>query len=677
VAQDPYRYFRIEAKDLVDGLSQGLLELEKGGWDPGPVADLLRLAHTLKGAARIVRHTQIADLAHGFEGACLPYRDGKKTFTQDSSENLFQQVDRMAEALKILEGPPADDHPASPKTPAEEAFDSIRIPIHEIDSLLDGISEAAISLDALRGSLMDLQSALGAFGSMSALGPPAEGGAALPGQTLAVVTRLKTGLQEVHRNLALHTERVGRELSQARESSRRMRLLPVSTLFTALERAVRDAARTLGKEVRFEAAGGEHRGDAQVLRGVQHALLHLVRNAVAHGAEAPAERTAAGKRPATLVRVSVERRGDCLAFLCSDDGRGFDLENIQKIAVRRRLISPSEASGLDLDRALQLILHNGLSTTETADEISGRGLGLDAVGALIAKLKGKIRAYGASGRGATFEIVVPVSLTSLSVLQVKAGGETTAFPLEAVVSTLRVASGDLVGSPQGVSIPFEGRAVPFLPLARLLDRPVRASSAWSAVVIQSKPTPVALGVDRILGTVEVVIKPLPALVGPLLGVAGASFDAEGNPQLVLDPAGLARKLSLQRGGPPPMDAGAPPRVLVVDDSLTTRMLEQSILESAGYEVELATSGEEGLQKARQERFRVMLVDVEMPGMDGFEFLEHAGSDAALREVPCILVTSRDSAEDKRRGEALGARAYIVKSEFDESRFLKKIESLVR
>jgi two-component system chemotaxis sensor kinase CheA len=193
--------------------------------------------------------------------------------------------------------------------------------------------------------------------------------------------------------------------------------------------------------------------------------------------------------------------------------------------------------------------------------------------------------------------------------------------------------------------------------------------------VQGQTGVAALRVDQVLGTASVVLRPLPDLVATTAAVAGASLDAEGDPQLMLDPDGLVAEA--QQRGAPSIAPEAPPSILVVDDSLTTRMLEQSILESAGYDVGLANSGEEALEKARQGRYALFLVDVEMPAMDGFTFIERARADPALRGTPSILVTSRSSPEDRRRGEEVGAHGYICKGEFDQRELLERIRMLVR
>jgi two-component system chemotaxis sensor kinase CheA len=262
---------------------------------------------------------------------------------------------------------------------------------------------------------------------------------------------------------------------------------------------------------------------------------------------------------------------------------------------------------------------------------------------------------------------------------VESGEAVVAIPLDSVRRTLRVSDHEiaLAGARQFIS--FEGHAVPFLPLSEALRHQSSSGSrrqSWSCVLLSSGSEVAAIGVDRLLGTGTVLVRSLAPLVAVDRVVAGASLDAEGNPQLVLDPEGLME--AAHRTGAP---APAPPKavrqpILVIDDSLTTRMVEQSILESAGHVVELATSAEEALEKAHARRYGLFLVDVEMPGMNGFDFIARTQEDPLLREIPSILVTSRNSADDKRRGQAAGSRAYIVKSEFNQEYLLQTIEQLM-
>jgi two-component system chemotaxis sensor kinase CheA len=434
----------------------------------------------------------------------------------------------------------------------------------------------------------------------------------------------------------------------------------------------------LGKQVDFVTTGGEHRLDAHVLAAVRDALLQVARNAVAHGIESPQERAAAGKPALGKVSLQVLRRGSRIAFVCEDDGRGFDVLALRKAVVARGLVADAAAEALTSEDYFRLLLRGGISTSGTVTEVAGRGIGLDVVREATSKLKGEIAMRTVSGAGSSVEISVPVSMLSLNAVIVESNGLSASLPLDTVRKTLWIADTDVVRGPDGDSIVFDGKTIPFLPLSRALGQPTpRAETRFPAVVVRSGVECAAVGVDRLRGTSTILLRPIPAFAGVDPVVAGAALDAEGNPQLVLDPAALIFAASSRRASP---FQNAPPRVpvvLVIDDSLTTRMLEQSILETAGYEVHLATSAEEALEKAHVEDYDLFVVDVEMPGMDGFEFVARTRAMPALSAVPCILVTSRNSPEDKKRGEEAGARAYVVKGEFDQAQLLQTIRQLIR
>jgi two-component system chemotaxis sensor kinase CheA len=357
------------------------------------------------------------------------------------------------------------------------------------------------------------------------------------------------------------------------------------------------------------------------------------------------------------------------------------VEAVRRAAVARGVATASEAAALGVEQVLRLVLEGGVTTTEKVTEVSGRGIGLDVLRTTVAQLQGDVGLTSEAGRGTTVDVCVPLSISSVAALAVDVSGVTASMPFDSVRRTLRLAASDIARSPDFDSVIVDGVVMPFLPLAMALGLrlPRQASRRpWNAVVVQSGSRVAAIGVDRLVGRPNVVLRPLPKLAGPAPLVAGASLDSEGNPQLVLDPRALVDVAHAPRGiriAPTSGEAARSP-VLIIDDSLTTRMLEQSILESAGYSVDLAVSAEEALTKARQSPYSLFLVDVEMPGMDGFEFVSKARADPALGAIPAILVTSRDSARDRRRGEEVGARAYIVKGEFDQGHLLQVIGQLI-
>jgi two-component system chemotaxis sensor kinase CheA len=686
VGKDPYEYFRVEAREILDGLGRGVLQIEKGA-APDMAAGLLRLAHTLKGAARVVRQRAIAEKAHAIEEALAPLREPGATVAREGIDRVLKLVDEIAAEVASLGA--VDAVPVAPEAQARPAIEdtlrTIRADVTEMDALLEGVTEASVQLRALRrtaGAVEQARRLADLIIEQVAPARVAETARATTGPSSAkprpVADELRALLSGVERTLTGAVEQADRELHEVRDAAERLRLLPVDALFTSLERVTRDSAQALGKEAVFVGRGGEVRLEAHVLGVVQGALIQMVRNAVAHGIESATERARARKPSIGRVELEVIRRGNRVTFLCRDDGRGIDLEAVRSVAEQRGLLAAGPAARTT-GELLRVLLKGGLTTAAAVTEASGRGIGLDVVREAAARLGGDVTVETEKGRGTAIALVVPLSLSSVDALLVEAGAVSAAIPLDAVRRTLRIATADVTRTAEGDSIVYEGKVIPLFPLARALAGGPSASppaGAQSVVVIAGPTALAAVGVTRLRGIANVVVRPLPTLCPLAPEVAGAALDADGTPQLVLDPAGLvATTLRGDKGVPRDVGASAA-AVLVIDDSLTTRMMEQSILESAGYEVDLATSAEEGLEKAQRKHYQLFLVDVEMPGMDGFTFVARTRADPDLRGVPAILVTSRNAPEDRRRGEDAGASGYIVKGDFDQKQLLAAIRKLV-
>jgi two-component system chemotaxis sensor kinase CheA len=675
MAPDPYRYFRPEARDIVDQFSKGVLDLEKGG-SAVVVQRLLRLAHTLKGAARVVKQGEIASCAHAIEDALSPYRDRADGFAREQIDAILGHLDEISSRLGTL-SPTGGSEPSAPKPTPEDAPRTVRTDIAETDVVLDAVAEAHALLNGLRGATRGVEEArdladiiAAQIASRASNGRGADTNIA---PLFALADELRRKLGSAGRNLGSTADRMDAELRQLREVAERLRLVPAASMFIALERTARDAARRLGKEAILEAKGGDVRLDGHVIETVQDALIQIVRNAVAHGIEPPGARRAAGKPAAGRIVVNVFRRGRRVVFACRDDGCGVDLDAVRRVATERGFAGPG-AKHRSADDLMRMLLRGGISTSKTVTDVSGRGVGLDVVRAATERLGGELVFRSEPGKGTTFEIVIPPLLAAVEAIIVEAGGAAYAMPTDAVRCTRRLTA--LSATASGACFLHEESALPFIPLTTALDGARRsAAGSAAAVIVIGSGALAAIGVDRIVGTARIMVRPLPQrlLASPI--VAGASLDADSNPQLVLDPD---RLVAVAQGGfAVEPDAAVERRpILVVDDSLTTRMLESSILESAGYDVDVATSGEEALERVRGKRYGVILVDVEMPGMDGFTFIERLRSDSALRDIPAFLVTSRASPQDRERGRKVGAKGHICKSEFDQAALLAMIAPLM-
>lgn len=701
---DPYRYFRIEAHELVEQLQRGMLDLEKNASAPAYVPKLLRLAHTLKGAARVVKQREIADFAHAIEDALVPVRDSSRPLTPQAVGGVLDLIDAVRSQLGSLgasspqsvpppiprPGPQLGETPRAAALETRGKVDGIQVPPEpfthveqpsdeNLDNVVDGVAELTQHFGLLRNTATALARARALADLVSDQLAPRRGSGTPPAATAklrAMANELGATLGRVEREFGVSAEQAGRELMEVRDAAERLRLGSVEQLLDALERAARDAALSLHKRIRFESSGRDVRLESEVLTRVQRALIQAVRNAVAHGIETPDERVATGKPAEGTITIEVARRGRLVVFVCRDDGRGIDRNAVLRVAGRRGL-DLAQLEELDGDALARLLLRGGISTAQGVNEVAGRGVGLDVVRDTAERLGGSVDLRSLPGRGLELELAVPASLTALPALLVEVAGERLALPLSSVRRGSRTRAEQVSRGSEGEAVLVDGAVVPFVPLARLLRLETAGNGprAWSTVLLETPAGTLALGVDRLLGTENLMARALPDLMLADPIVAGASLDADGNPRMLLSPEGIgegARRLAAL----PHVEPRARIAILVIDDSLTTRMLEQSILESAGYEVELATSGEEGLAKARQRKFSLILVDVEMPGMDGFTFMEEKRKDPALKDIPAVLITSRVSAEDLERGRRVGALAHIAKNEFDQTDLLQRIQGLV-
>ena len=488
--------------------------------------------------------------------------------------------------------------------------------------------------------------------------------------------RLQSHLAELERRLVHTRERTDRELRQVHDAADQLRLVPASAIFADLARAARDSALLLNKEVTFETRGGDIRLDGLIVRRLQDALVQLVRNAVAHGVEVPRDRLMVGKPSAGRVMVSVARSGRKIVFRCDDDGRGIDVAALREAAARKGRAVPGSLP-LEGDDLVGLLLEGGVSTAPSLSEVAGRGIGMDVVRDAVNGLQAVLTVRTTPGRGTSFTLALPLSLSSVEALLLESSGQRVALPLSVVRRTARLRPADIHHTPDGEAILDEERSVPIVTLAEIFGQApkIRRPSAISAVIVETSAGRAAIGVGRIAGTAGIILRALPELAPARDIIAGASLDADGHARLVLDPDSVIAFAHGRRAANAPEDAKKRP-LLVIDNSLTTRMLEQNILESAGYDVDVAVSAEEGLERVRRRDYALILVDVEMPGMDGFGFIETIRRDPATEDIPAILVTSRAAPEDRRRGMDAGAQDYVVKSEFDQAVLLERIRELV-
>jgi two-component system chemotaxis sensor kinase CheA len=415
-----------------------------------------------------------------------------------------------------------------------------------------------------------------------------------------------------------------------------------------------------------------------VLHRLSDSLLHLVRNAVDHGIETPAEREAQGKPPQATLRLHAMQLGSEVIIAVTDDGRGIDLDRVRVEAGRQGV----STDGLSDDDVAALTLRSGLSTTTFVTDISGRGVGLDVVRANVEAARGRIEVRSQPGLGAEFRVIVPITLAVLRCLLVEADGCSYALPFHRVV---RSQADDAPSNTSAEGRPVvwvDRQAVPLSVLSETLGGAPAAVSDGPIVVLADSMRRHAFKIDRLLGQRDVVLKGLSRALPSVPAVAGASVEPDGSVLLVLDPPGLIHRARLAH---PSHVEDAPAkaavqarrhRILVVDDALTVRELQRSILERAGFTVRVATDGLRALALLAEEPSDLVLTDVEMPNMDGFALTEAIRLDTALANIPVLILSSRSSDADRRRGLEVGADGYIVKSRFDEGGLLTAVNSLL-
>ncbi len=521
------------------------------------------------------------------------------------------------------------------------ATEMLQIPVHRIDDLVRLIGEASAATLRLGSALLER------------------------------LERDPSGLTE-YRDLV-------RSLNQLQELALHARMIPVMSLAPRLRRAVRDLARDTGKEVRFETRGEDAEIDRGVLERLADPLLHLVRNAVDHGVESPDERRLHGKPVEGTIRLHAMQLGSEVVIAVSDDGSGIDVARVREAAGR----TDRSAIEMDDESALYLIFRSGLTTATKVTDVSGRGVGLDAVRASLNAVRGRIEVRSDPGIGTEFRIAVPITMATLRCLVITAGGQAYAIPLHSVRAVLPPQPSAQVGGRAMTML--DGRPVPISSLAAVLG--TGNGAVGPSVVVAGLTRSHAFRVDDLVDQRDVVVKGLGELVPRLPAVAGAGVQPDGSILLVLEAAGLIERARRMDNGDRSQEAAGgggheetvPQRaasILVVDDALTVRELQRSIFENAGYSVRVAVNGEEALVEISHERPDLVLTDVQMPRMDGFELTEAIRKQPALASLPVIILTSRGSDEDRRRGLDVGADGYIVKSGFDQAALLSAVERLL-
>ncbi|HEB98944.1 MAG TPA: hybrid sensor histidine kinase/response regulator, partial [Thiotrichales bacterium] len=465
------------------------------------------------------------------------------------------------------------------------------------------------------------------------------------------------------------------------------RMRPFADGVRGLQRMVRDIARELGKQVQFEIEGLNTQVDRDILEKLEAPINHLLRNALDHGLETPEERRAAGKPEQARLRLAAMHSSGMLSIVVEDDGRGMDLEVLRRKIVERKMVSEEMARDLSEAELMDFIFLPGFSTRDQVTEISGRGVGLDVVHSVVQEMHGVVHAHAEPGRGMRFHMQLPLTLSVMRSLMVEIGGEPYAFPLAQIHRSLKL--------PRGAIETMEGRQyftlgnqhVGLVDACQLLELEGAGTDndEICVVVLGERMDRYGFVVDGFLGEKSLAVLPLDPRLGKVRDVAAASILENGDPCLILDVEDMLRSADLLVSGSRLQRIGdraarqeekARKRILVVDDSITVREVERNMLANRGYEVEVAVDGMDGWNAVRTGDYDLVISDIDMPRMNGFEFVSMIKNDPKLRTLPVMIVSYKDREEDRDRGLEVGADYYLTKGSFHDETLLDAVADLI-
>ena len=683
-----------EARDRIERLASFVPRLESDG---RAAVEVKRELHTLKGAARMLRLGALAELCHAAEEVLQSRPSGLPGLVTRVIDQLSRMVETVSrggdpqhdpELLGLLDPPrpaaPASEVPTSRGTPAPPPQETVPAPVVPAPPTLPPrsplagdirVDSAALDAVAERATQVRILALAGRqiVERLYDLARLAEEGVREP-QPVQVLAVLSTMLRRVAVELEGGQRRLVRAGEEQLEKMLALQLQPLRGAMHVLARHARELARSLYREVEVELEGEDTRLDRRIARELEDALLHLVRNAVDHGIEAPDVREAHGKPRAGRLQIEAVPQGPKVRLSIRDDGGGIDVAGVVQRAVALGLADAAGASGLSRDQALRFLFAPGFSTRGQISEISGRGVGLDVVAGVVNRVGGEIFLDTEPGRGTTITIEVPVARRGEAVMLIRVGQLRLALPSSVMRRATRIGPDRIVERDGRCLARFPDRLVPFVPLARLYGQAANDEQLLLEGVTSGQP--LALAVDDVEGEEEVLVRPLTRRVATDRLLEGVALLASGEPVGVLAPAVLAQR-DVLRAAPGTRDrtVARKLRVLLVDDSLVTREMERRLLEEAGFQVSAAGDADEALGLLGEHAFDCLVTDIEMPGMDGFELTAQLRATESLTHLPIIVVSTRDRPEDRLRGLKAGADAYLTKQSLDAGELVNLVRRL--
>jgi chemosensory pili system protein ChpA (sensor histidine kinase/response regulator) len=727
--------FLEEAQVLLPQLGSDLRDWKAHPQDEKVQQSLQRTLHTLKGSARMAGAIRLGELTHlmesRIEAALEAGTVAEPLFVEieEKMDRLSLELERMA-AGSVQEAPAAPaEAQAAPKAASPAAAVSavlraeaplpaptamLRVNAETLDHLINESGEVSIARSRVEAELRAVKQAIADLHESIARlrGQLREVEIQADSQMRARQSELEerkgefdplefdryTRLQELTRLMAesLHDAdsiqqsmrkslgETDAALAQQSRTSRdvqqelmRMRAVPFSILDERLYRIVRQTTRELGKKAELHIEGSQVELDRSVMDRIGAPLEHMLRNALAHGVETPGQRTAAGKPEAGRISISLRQEGNEIALVVSDDGAGLDLESLRRKAEAAGLLQQGQAAeAADL---MQLIFVSGLSTASSVTELSGRGIGMDVVKSEIAAVGGRIDIASTRGQGSAFTIYLPLTLAVTQAVIVRAGDSVLAVSAAMVEQVLRLKADALAERYAAQAVEFQERRYPLHGLAQLCGAQVPAAQTYNSVLLlRSGLQRIALHVDELIGHQEIVVKSIGPQIARVPGVAGATVLADGRIVLIVNPVQLVQRARVATERTAVLAAPAAPSapvVMVVDDSLTVRKITSRLLEREGYRVLTAKDGLDALAQMDDALPDVMLVDIEMPRMDGFDLTRKLRGDPRTRDVPVIMISSRTADKHRNQAAELGVKVFLGKP-YPEAELLQHVAGYV-
>ncbi len=730
--------FTQEAKELIEKVNTGLLQLEKEPANPSILKDIFRAVHTLKGSSKIVRFNNINLLSHKMEDLLMAAQDGKVSLTAALVDLLLRSSDELSQCVEnILKGKGdsgeitgicqalegvVNGKDISQLLQREEDRD-LEAELHEVPetslsiqnqpSLSEEIPGIPKIQETIRVGVDKLDNAVRLVGELSVSQRKSEHIVLILKELQRVarnhVKRVQQIFQTPHSDLwqELKTEILadGLQLLQGIESTFKegrddvatreiaiselyddvlsMRMLPLSIIFTTFPRAVRDMSRYFHKDIELRITGEETTLDKKIIEKLNGPLIHILRNCIDHGIESPEERKARNKTATGLITMDAYHKGGHIKIEIRDDGQGIQREKLKERAIQRGLLSAEKAPTLSETELLHLVFLPRISTSDLITDISGRGVGMDIVKTNIEQLKGSIFISSTSGKGTTFVLTLPVTLTTLRCLIVSSQHTRFAIPINAIEETLQISEHELIEVIGHHAIRLRNQIIYIVHLTDVLgltQTKNQLQEKYFVLITRTNGKRVGFIVDEILDEQDIVVKQLPPHMHKAKTIAGATISSDNTIMLILhipEIVELAKHATIKVWEKPPVEAEVrSPRILVVEDSLNTGEIEKRILEAYGYQVDLAKDGVDALEHVEDVQYDLIVTDIEMPRMDGFTLTEKLRNMSTYTDIPIVIVTSLERESDKRRGLHVGANAYITKGNFEQRSLIETVKSLI-